>query len=164
LSMRSAQFLEADAQVRLLRLLRWRDVQARSSDKPRSWILDNELATQFARVPPADRAQLQTQLEAHPKAPRKLGDAIWQALNTALADEQEMPLARNVSNEDKASLKRMQDAVSARSTELGLPEGILASRRYLELLQENGIWPTALAGWRREVLEPVLAPLLPQAH
>ena len=72
LSMRSAQFLESDAQLRLLRLLRWRDVQARSSDKPRSWILDNELASQFARVPPLDRAQLQTQLEAHPKAPRKL--------------------------------------------------------------------------------------------
>ena len=46
LSMRSAQFLDADAQLRLLRLLRWRDAQARDSDKPRSWILDNELATQ----------------------------------------------------------------------------------------------------------------------
>ncbi|MEO6102274.1 MAG: ribonuclease D [Pseudoxanthomonas sp.] len=164
LSMRSAQFLEADAQLRLLRLLRWRDLQARSSDKPRSWILDNELATQFARVPPLDRAQMQAQLDAHPKAPRKLGDVIWQALNTALADEHEMPLARNASNEDKAALKRMQDAVSARSTELGLPEGILASRRYLELLQDSGIWPTALSGWRREVLEPALAPMLPQAR
>ena len=163
LSMRSAQFLEADAQLRLLRLLRWRDVQARNSDKPRSWILDNELATNLARTPPGDRAQLQTQLEAHPKAPRKLGDAIWQALTTPLDDETQAPLARNASNEDKKALKRLQDAVSARSTELGLPEGILASRRYLESLQENGTWPSALAGWRREVLEPTLGPLLPQA-
>ena len=38
LAMRSAQFLDAPAQRRLLRLLRWRDVQARSSDRPRSWI------------------------------------------------------------------------------------------------------------------------------
>jgi len=164
LSMRSAQFLEGDAQLRLMRLLRWRDVQARSSDKPRSWILDNELATQFARMPPTDRAQLQSQLEAHPKAPRKLGDAIWQALHTAFDDEPHMPLARNASTEDKAALKRMQDAVSARSTELGLPDGILASRRYLESLQETGHWPTALSGWRREILEPALAPMLPQAQ
>ncbi|MEP6908719.1 MAG: ribonuclease D [Pseudoxanthomonas sp.] len=162
-SMRSAQFLEADAQLRLLRLLRWRDVQARSSDKPRSWILDNELATLLARTPPADRAALQAQLDSHPKAPRKLGDAIWEALNTALADEAEAPLARNASTADKAKLKRLQDAVSARSTELGLPEGLLASRRYLELLLEHGTWPAALAGWRREVLEPVLAPLLTPA-
>ena len=160
LAMRSAQLMEAPAQMRLLRLLRWRDVQARSSDKPRSWILDNELATNLARTPPADRAGLQSQLDAHPKAPRKLGDAIWQALTTPLADEADAPLARNATTDDKAALKRMQDAVTACSSELGLPEGILASRRYLELLQENGTWPTALAGWRREVLEPKLAPLL----
>jgi ribonuclease D len=160
LSMRSAQFLESDAQLRLLRLLRWRDAQARQSDKPRSWILDNELAHNLARTPPADRFQLQTQLEAHPKAPRKLGDAIWQALTTPLSDEAEAPLARNASNEDKNAVKRLQEAVSTRSAELGLPDGLLASRRYLELLQETGAWPHALAGWRRHELEPVLAPLL----
>ena len=160
LSMRSAQFLEAPAQLRLLRLLRWRDAQARNSDKPRSWILDNELATSLARTPPGARARLQAQLEAHPKAPRKLGDAIWQALTTPLDDEAQAPLARNASNEDKNALKQLQDAVSARSAELGLPDGILASRRYLEALQESGDWPSALAGWRRAQLEPVLSPLL----
>ena len=160
LSMRSAQFLEADAQLRLLRLLRWRDVQARNSDKPRSWILDNELAASLARTPPGDRAQLQILLEAHPKAPRKLGDALWQALTTPLDDETQSPLARNASNEDKNALKRLQDAVSTRSAELGLPDGILASRRYLEALQESGDWPSALAGWRRTELEPLLSPLL----
>ena len=160
LSMRSAQFLETDAQLRLLRLLRWRDAQARQSDKPRSWILDNELAHTLARTPPTDRAQLQAQLEAHPKAPRKLGDAIWQTLTTPLPDEADAPLARNASNEDKNAVKRLQEAVSTRSAELGLPDGLLASRRYLELLQETGAWPHALAGWRRHELEPVLAPLL----
>ncbi|MET0655012.1 MAG: ribonuclease D, partial [Pseudoxanthomonas sp.] len=57
-------------------------------------------------------------------------------------------------------LKKLQDAVSARSAELGLPDGILASRRYLEALQETGTWPAALSGWRRTELEPVLSPLL----
>jgi ribonuclease D len=31
------------------------------------------------------------------------------------------------------------------------------------MLQESGTWPTALSGWRREVLEPTLAPMLPRA-
>lgn len=161
LSMRSAQLMDAPAQLRLLRLLRWRDAQARSSDKPRSWILDNELAPMLARNPPTDRAQLQQQLDSHPKAPRKLGDAIWEALNTPLADESDAPLARNPSSEDKTALKRLQDAVTARSAELNLPEGLLASRRYLELLQESGQWPAALSGWRRQALETLLAPMLP---
>ncbi|MDQ2703187.1 MAG: ribonuclease D, partial [Pseudomonadota bacterium] len=81
LALRTAQFLDRDGQLRLLRLLRWRDAHARRADKPRSWILDNELAVALARHPPADRSALQQQLESTPKAPRSLGDAIWEALH-----------------------------------------------------------------------------------
>ena len=160
LSMRIAQFLDADAQRRLVRLLRWRDEQARTSDKPRSWILDNELSVALARTPPADKTALLRLFDTQPKAPRKLADAVWQALETPLDDEAAMPVARNASDDDKAQLKLLQDAVSARSQELGLPDGVLASRRYLEALQESGQWPAALSGWRRRELEPLLAPIL----
>lgn len=160
LSMRSAQFLEADAQRRLIRLLRWRDAYARGNDRPRGWILDNELAVALARTPPATREALQAQLDAHPKAPRKLGDAIWQALATPLPDEAEAPDASVGETRDKQRLKKMQDAVSKRSAELGLPDGVLASRRWLQALLDEGRWPPALSGWRRQALEPALAPLL----
>ncbi|MFT4255887.1 MAG: ribonuclease D [Pseudoxanthomonas sp.] len=160
LAMRSAQFLDADAQRVLLRLLRWRDVQARSSDRPRNWILDNELAATLARTPPADFAALTAWLDRTPKSPRKLAEPLWRALTIPLPDEADLPLARNASNEDKAALKRLQDAVAAKSRELALPDGVLASRRWLEALLERGQWPPALQGWRREQLEPVLAPLL----
>lgn len=160
LSMRSAQFLDMQAQRRLVRLLRWRDTYARDNDRPRGWILDNELAVALARTPPADRDGLQAQLDAHPKAPRKLGDAIWRALTTPLADETDAPDASVGETRDKQRLKKMQDAVSKRSAELGLPDGVLASRRWLQALLDEGRWPAALAGWRREALEPALAPLL----
>lgn len=160
LAMRSAQFLDPPAQRRLLRLLRWRDGQARHSDKPRSWILDNEMAVSLARNPPADRAALLRWLDAQPKSPRKLADALWTALDTPLDDEAQAPLARSTPDSDKAVLKRLQDAVARRSGEIGLPDGVLASRRYLEALVESGQWPAALSGWRRGELEPVLAPLL----
>lgn len=160
LGMRSAQFMDRPAQQRLLRLLRWRDAQARHSDKPRSWILDNELAATLARFPPADRHGLQAMLDKHPKAPRKLGDALWQALATPLPDEADAPLALASSDENKAALKRLQDAVCARSAELGLPDGLLASRKHLEALLESGQWPQPLAGWRRRELEATLQPLI----
>ncbi|MGH8084865.1 MAG: ribonuclease D [Lysobacter sp.] len=160
LSMRSAHFLDLDAQRRLVRLLRWREAHARDSDRPRSWILDNELAVALARTPPADRDALQAQLDAHPKAPRKLGDAIWRALSTPLDDEADTPDASVAEKRDKNRVRQLQDAVAARSAELGLPDGLLASRRYLEALLDRGEWPDALAGWRRDALEPSLAPLL----
>ena len=62
---------------------------------------------------------------------------------------------------NKNALKRLQDAVSKRTAELELPDGLLASRKHLEALLESGNWPNALAGWRREQLEPILRPLLP---
>ena len=162
-AMRSAQFMDAPAQLRLLRLLRWRDVQARASDKPRSWVLDNELAAVLARTPPADVEALSKLMEGFPKAPRKLAAQVWQALTTPLADEAEAPLALPANDANKQALKRLQDAVSARSAELGLPDGVLASRKHLESYVESRQWPTALAGWRQAQLEPILSVLLPPA-
>lgn len=163
LSLRSAQFLDRPAQRRLVRLLRWRDGYARDNDKPRSWILDNELAVTLARQAPPDRAALQRLLDAHPKAPRKLAEAVWTALDTPLADEDQAPDAAIAETRDKQRLRQLQDAVAARSAALGLPDGVLASRRWLEALLDHGTWPEALAGWRRAALEPDLAPLLPAA-
>ena len=159
LANRSSQFLDAAAQRRLLRLLRWREGQARRSDRPRNWILDNELATALARGNPADPGALQAQLDATPKAPRSLRDALWQALTTPLADEGEAPLARG-DDRDKKQLRAMQNAVLATAGELGMPEGLLASRKLLEGLQDGGGWTGPLAGWRRQVLESRLGPLL----
>jgi ribonuclease D len=102
-------------------------------------------------------------MESFPKAPRKLVNPVWQALTTPLDDEADAPLALPANDNNKQALKRLQDAVSARTAELGLPDGVLASRKHLESYLESGQWPPALAGWRREQLEPVLAPLLPAA-
>ncbi len=161
LSLRSAQFLEADGQLRLLRLLRWREQTARQSDRPKSWILDNELAVTIARTPPADQAGLAKLFERFPKAPRKLTAQIWQVLNTPLADEADAPLASNNGDEHKQTLKKLQEAVAQRSRELGLPDGVLASRKHLESLLEFGVWPAGLAQWRRAQLEAVVTPLVP---
>ncbi len=164
LSMRGAQFIDPDAQRRLIRLLRWREHYARESDRPRGWIIDNELAVLIARDTLADRSDLQSLLDRHPKAPRKLTDAIWEALHQVQPDEADAPDARAGEKRDKQKLRQLQDAVAARSAELGLPDGVLASRRHLENLMDHGQWPDAMAGWRRDELEPVLRPLLDEKH
>lgn len=160
LGMRSAQFLDMDAQRRLLRLLRWRDEHARSADLPRSWVLDNELAAAIARSAPDSRDALGELVRAHPKGPRKLVDALWDALARPLADEGDAPDASQAERREKGRIRALQDAVARRAQELGIAEGMLASRRTLEPLLDTGEWPPALQGWRREQLEPVLAPLL----
>jgi ribonuclease D len=161
LALRSAQGLDAEAQARLCRILRWRDLEARRSDKPKSWIIDNELAVALARRPPADPREFNAVLDRHPKAPRKSRGALYDVVNAPLsAEDLAVPLLK-ADLLDKQKIRAMQDAVAAVAEAQGLPEGLLCARRHLEALLEGRGWPPALAGWRRELLEPVLAPLIP---
>lgn len=159
LGMRSAQFLDRDGQIRLLRLLRWRDAYARDHDRPRTWILDNELAPSLARNAPRDLAQLRAAFDGQPKAPHKLAAQVFDALHAPLPDENDLPPARG-DDRDRNAYKKLQQAVAERSAELGLPDGVLASRRWIEALQDGEDWPGALSGWRRAQLETRLAPIL----
>lgn len=160
LGVRSAQGLDADGQVRLCRMLRWREVEARRADKPKSWILDNELAVALARRPPADFREFGAVLDRHPKAPRKSRGELWETLSAPVtAADRDMPLVSGDAV-DKQRLKALQQAVAAVAEAQGLPEGLLCARRHLEALLEGRGWPEALEGWRRELLEPRLAPIL----
>jgi ribonuclease D len=161
LSMSRAQGLDANAQALLCRLLRWRDVKARTSDRPKSWILDNELAAFLARNVPAQYNAFIAILDRSPKAPRKFRNELWEEMIRPLdANELAIPAIKSIESVDKQKLRAMQEAVALRATELNIPEGLLASRKHLEVLME-GHWPGALEGWRREQLEPWLAPLMP---
>ena len=161
LAVRSAQSLDAAGQARLRRLLRWRDAEARRIDRPKGWVLDNELAVQLARRPFEDQHRFHAVLDASPKSPRKSRREIFELLAAPLSDEElALPLNRPGETADRQRLKRLQDAVAATAATLDLPEGLLCARRHLEALLEGRGWPDALSGWRRSLLEPVLAPLL----
>jgi len=158
---RAAQGMDIAAQMRLLRLLHWREQHAQQRNLPRNWVIDNELLATLARTPPAHFSGLKRLLSTFPKAPRRLAEPLWQALNTPLADEAHAAHLPAFIELDKPTLRRMQEAVAQRSAELGLPEGVLASRKWLVELLQSGQWPHALTGWRKVQLEPVLHPFLP---
>jgi len=158
---RAAQGMDIAAQMRLLRLLRWREENAQQRNLPRNWIIDNQLVAILARTPPTNEAALKRLLSASRKAPRRLAHTLWQALNTPLADETHALHLLPYMELNKPALRRMQEAVAQRSAELGLPDGVLASRKWLVELLQSGQWPQALIGWRKTQLEPLLRPFLP---
>jgi ribonuclease D len=162
LALRSAQTLDAAGQARVRRLLRWRDAEARRSDRPKGWVLDNELAVQLSRRPFENFHAFNAMLDANPKAPRRARKDLFEMLAQPLDDEERsLPLNRAIEAVDKQRLRGMQEAVAALAASLEIPEGLLCARRHLEALLEGRGWPDALQGWRRSLLEPALAPLLP---
>ncbi len=163
LSLSRAQGLDHQAQALLCRLLRWRDTKARSSDKPKSWILDNELAAFLARSAPTQYNMFIAILDRSPKAPRKFRSELWEEVTRPLTEiELAIPPIKNIETIDKQKLRAMQEAVAQHAASLNIPEGLLASRKHLEVLLE-GHWPHALEGWRREQLEPLLGSHIPAA-
>jgi ribonuclease D len=153
LALRGAQGLGIEAQVRLCRLLRWRDAYARRQDRPRSWILENELAVLLAQRAPDSVEALESLFSRHPKAPRKLATQVLAALQTPVPGEAGMPEASPPQAADRQRIKRLQQEVAAIAAELELPEGLLCSRRHLERWLLDGQWPQALSGWRQPLLQ-----------
>ena len=147
LAVRSAQTLDGAGQARLRRLLRWRDAEARRSDRPKSWVLDNELAVQLSRRPLEDFQRFSAVLDGNPKAPRKARRELWDLLAAPLdAEELELPLNRSGDNLDKQRLRNMQEAVATLAATLDMPDGLLCARKHLELLLEGRGWPATLEG------------------
>ena len=157
LGVRAAQVLDRPAQTRLLRLLRWRDRRAVERNLPRNWVIAPELAIDLARLDPADHAGVSALLARVPKAPQSLADAITRALTTAVDDEAHMPLVIDDRNRDRRQLQALQAAVAKRSSELELPDGVLASRRILQAWQDTGAWPDTVSAWRRSELDALMA-------
>lgn len=157
LGFKPAQRLVADDQHRLMRMLRWRDETARSSDKPRGWILDNPLVIQLIEQRPGTREQFDTMLNGIRGAPSKNREGLWCALSEPLSDEDRAaPLALQTDSLDRSKVKQLQQAVAQVASTLDIPESVLATRRQLEELLASHQWPSALEGWRRPLLEPAI--------
>lgn len=157
-ALRGAADWPLERQALLRRLLRWRDVRARTLDKPKPWILDDAHALLLAAQPPRDA----TELFERSKGLRALrGPQRQELLDLLLApltdgDLDFAPIPRPLDLEQRRALASMKETVATIAAQLGLPEGLLCARRHLEALLTDRAWPAALEGWRRPILHDAL--------
>jgi ribonuclease D len=160
---RTASEWPPESQAMLRRLLQWRDAAARRLDKPRPWLLDDAAALSLAARLPRDADELFERtrgLRALRGTQRQELLGVLQAPLSAedLAIE---PIPPPLDGAQKRALAEMKTAVAAVAASLDLPEGLLCSRRHLEALLTDRVWPGALEGWRRPVLQEELMGKMP---
>jgi ribonuclease D len=150
-------------QALLRRVLRWREATARRTDTPRPWILDDAAALDLAARPPRSGTELAERTKGLRGLRSALRTELLALLQQPLEDDELRfePITRAPSLREKPALGALRDAVAARATALDLPDGLLCARRHLESLLVTRRWPSALEGWRRDVLHDTLMPLLP---
>jgi ribonuclease D len=163
IALRGAADWAPHRQALLRRVLLWRETTARRTDTPRPWILDDASALDLSFRPPRNLAELIERTKGLRGLRSALREELVEVLQRPIADEEMTfePIPRAPSMREKAALATLKEAVAVRARELDLPEGLLCSRRHLESLLVTGRWPSALEGWRRDVLHDALIALLP---
>ncbi|HEX5489148.1 MAG TPA: ribonuclease D [Rhodanobacteraceae bacterium] len=153
-----------EAQARLQRVLLWREASARRLDKPRPWLLDDAHALALSQQPPATPQALFDRVKGQ-RALRGPERAELLELLRAAASPDELaalaPIPRSPRGEFKRAVDAMRAVVQATAAKLDVPAGLLGPRRLIEEFAVTRQWPEGLQGWRKTLLEPEIAPLLP---
>ncbi|MEZ5502589.1 MAG: ribonuclease D [Halioglobus sp.] len=148
----------------LIAVCRWREETARTRDKPRSWIIDDQACLQLAQRDPRCHAELSNDLGLPPPVVRRYGDALLALLEAQRAvPEADLPplLPAPMDAAQRQQVKRLREVAGAIARELAVaPEVLLQARDYELLLREatgeSVPVPVHWSGWRQDA---VLAPL-----
>lgn len=138
----------------------WREDVARRRDKPRGWILEDNACLQLAQAMPADRRQLQAEVDLPPAVLRKQGDTLLElvARQQSLPDTSlPEPLPAPLDARQRNTLKRLKQRAAGVAEELGVaPQVLMAAKDFETLLRGDTPEPHYWQGWRRErVLQPL---------
>ena len=146
----------------------WRERTARSKDKPRSWIIDDQACMQLAIKNPCNLAGLQLSTDIPPPALRRYGEELLDLLAKleSISDDQlPQPLGRPLDAQQRDQVKTLKNKVKEIALKRSLtPEILLAAKDYEMLIRESCGEkiepPIAWQGWRDElVISPLRAML-----
>jgi len=150
-------------------LAEWREVLAKKDNRPRSWILKDDVIIDIAKLNPHHIEELTCIRGMPDKVVQKLGDQIIDVVQRA-EKMVPIPLTENIR---PASLSPMQNAivdalmavVRLRGLQNSLNPTILSSRKQLEKLVSGNYDVDILHGWRHQMIgEDLLAILNGQAN
>ena len=151
--------LEADSLATACALADWREGIARSADRPRNWILKDEILLAVARRLPRTMAQL-ADVQGLPAATvRRHGEALLALLDEAAsAPPPALPSrAPRLTPAGTRLLGEFQQYVRDQATATSVAPTLIAARRDLEQLIYGETAPRLMSGWREALVGRELA-------
>ena len=160
----------ANQELAVLReLVAWREKEARQRDRPRSWIVGNEILIRLAREQPSTIRALRTTKGLFERRVRRYGEALLQAIEQSkMVGGREIPHWENRGKETDSSKTLVDFAlavVKGKSIGYGIDLGLMATRSEIKALIYQGVSATSaehriLRGWRKRVFGEELKELL----
>lgn len=140
----------------LAALAEWRERQAMNSDRPRKWILSDEVMLDLARQMPGNAERVARVRGLATTTRERHGETLLRLIAEARLLPQSawpcLPARRATSGGDEALLDMLMALVRLRAAEHGISAQTLASRRDLEAFLEQGNAAAVCHGWRGHLL------------
>lgn len=143
------------------RLAAWREGEAVRRNRPRQWIMRDNVLLEIAYQLPESENQLSKIDGMSPRLLGRVGKELLRAIEASIADEHDYIPPSPPGEEQKALLKQMQAYVAQCAEDLGLAAETIASKRELSAVVVSGRTDSRVfSGWRREIIGDDLLKLL----
>ena len=144
-----------------MRLAAWREAEAIKRDRPRQWIMrDNVLLGIAYQLPDSEAAMADIQ-GVPSKLVKRVGRELLELITASADDDEGYSPPRTPDEEQKALLKEMQARVAACAEELHIAAETVASKRELSAVIISGTRHSRVfSGWRAELIGDDLMSLL----
>ena len=156
--MRGVGNLKTHQRRAALALVDWREQKAQRRDRPRRWILGDDVLIKIARACPEDRTRLARVDGVTERLVERRGSELVAVI--ASADELDLPAslaeATSTRSVDKARIKALQAEIRKRAEDLGIAAELLATRRDISAIEAGRPPDNLLNGWRANLLADLL--------
>lgn len=143
-------------------LAAWREETARREDRPRLWVVRDDVLTDIARSLPASRAALTEIRELPERVLARYGETLLDIVARHRNESLSLPgpSAPALGAEGDAVVDLLAAVVRVRAVEMQVQPTLLATRRDLERLAGGDRAVPALRGWRRQLVGAALEAVL----
>ncbi|MEL7184878.1 MAG: HRDC domain-containing protein, partial [Pseudomonadota bacterium] len=143
------------------RLATWREQEAIERNRPRQWILRDNVLLDVAYKLPTSMKQLADTEGLTPKSVARIGQQLLREVKASASDENGYKPPSPPDEAQKAVLKKMQAKVAACASDLDLAAETIASKRELSAVIISGSRDSRVfTGWRAELIGNDLQTLL----
>jgi len=144
-----------DIQLAVLQgLCRWRELLARQLNRPRRWVVGDEVLIELARKMPTNLTALE-KIRGYNNSLKKNATAVLAEIQAACAlPEDKWPgdqRAKSLAPDKEALADILMAIVRVRAQQNGVTPAVLATRKDLEAILMGGNNASVLSGWRYEL-------------
>lgn len=154
--LRAARDLRPQQLAVLNALAEWRERKAMANDKPRKWVLSDDVMVELARRVPSDEMALQ-RIRGVPESLRANGgkDLLAVIAETLASDPgawPRLPRHQSLTMEQQALADALQAELHLCQAREGIDAAVLCSRREIAALVQGERALNVLRGWRRRLI------------